>query len=95
MAIELQARTATAGDCTTGFNVILDKEYTVKELIDEILTTRPREWGDINVNGKLICKYSKGQLITQPDQSHLSEKIEKAWSVGGWSLMTYDIKTNQ
>ncbi|MFR8358765.1 MAG: hypothetical protein ACLVEJ_26075 [Parabacteroides sp.] len=37
----------TFGDCTAVYDVLLDREYTVRELINEILTRN--EWGEIGV----------------------------------------------
>lgn len=35
----------TAGDCTAPYSVQLDKEYTVEELVNAIITNRSDEWG--------------------------------------------------
>ena len=41
--------TPTRGDCTAGYEVDLDKEYTLQEFIDAILTNKKDEWGEIKI----------------------------------------------
>ena len=37
--------TPTFGDCTAGYRVDLDKEYTVSEFINEVLKKRAKRMG--------------------------------------------------
>lgn len=37
--------TPTGGDCTAGYRVCLDKEYTLQEFVDTILTNKKKTSG--------------------------------------------------
>ena len=41
--------TPEAGDCTCGYKVLLDKEYTVREFVDMVLSENNKEWGYIGI----------------------------------------------
>lgn len=87
------------GDCTASYDVLLDKEYTVQELIDEILTQKD-EWGIIGIgnewthfaqNCEYCCKYDHGKLLSFLPARLLDKPINKVEADGGWSLMNYCI----
>ena len=74
----------TFGDCTAVYDVLLDREYTVRELINEILTRN--EWGEIgvlqgakrNLFDDPHCEYRYSELLsTLPDEylNALSRRI--------------------
>lgn len=97
--IKLTQNTPTGGDCTARYTVTLDKEYTVKEFIDEVLTRN--EWGCVGIynegqawfdSGTPNCEYSRGKLITEMPLEVLERKIESVTASGGWSRMDYVIK---
>lgn len=50
----LTQSTPTAGDCTSGYKVTLDKEYTLQEFIDAVLTNKG-EWGVYQCCKKRLC----------------------------------------
>lgn len=95
--IRLKAATDMFQDCTQGFTVILDKNYTVKEFIDQIVKQRRNEWGYFRLKmkkdpfGKRICEYRNGEYgdILLPDI--LNRDIEIVSAHGGWSAMDYII----
>ncbi|MCK9592692.1 MAG: hypothetical protein M0Q91_11875 [Methanoregula sp.] len=90
--------TQTAGDCTAGFAIDLDREYTVGELINEILTRH--EWGYIGIHnegqawfqhGTPNCEYRKDKLVTEMQKEVLTMKIKSVTASGGYSRMDYII----
>ncbi len=96
--IKLTQNTPTSGDCTAGYAVTLDKEYTVEEFINEVLTKN--EWGYIGIhsNGQAwfdigfpSCEYKKDKLVTEMQKDILPIKVKSATASGGWSRMDYVI----
>lgn len=96
--IKLSQSTPTAGDCTAGYSVSLDKEYTVDEFIKEVLTNK--EWGYIGIHnegqawfsrGNPNCEYRGDKLITEMDKDFLNHKVKAAKASGGYSRMDYTI----
>ena len=85
----------TFGDCTAVYDVFLDREYTVRELIDEILTRH--EWGEIgilqgtkrNLFGDPHCEYKDSKLLSTLPDEYLNRKIDKISANGGWGCMSY------
>lgn len=90
--------TPTGYDCTAWYRVNLDKEYTLQEFIDTVLTNKKGEWGGIKII-KRNCPwynypcigYQHGNITSKPN---IPEKVfgYKAKSVtahGGWSAMDY------
>lgn len=83
-------------DCTALYDVILDKEYTVKEFVDTVLT-RDGEWGYIYVmhmEDKSLfenphCEYRYGELLSNLPEEVLDRKISDVSAGGGWSSMDY------
>ena len=80
--------TPTGGDETAGYDVILDKDYTVQTLIDEILLNK-NEWGKISIDGYDSCEYKKGELLSQLGNNTLTKSVDKVTASGGWSRMDY------
>lgn len=88
------------GDCTAPYDVELDKEYTVREFITEVLINRPNEWGDIyyceGVKIRLVddphCEYRYGILLTTLPEEILDKKVIYVTAHGGWSSMDYFIR---
>lgn len=86
-------------DCTSVYDIELDKPYTVGEFIDTVLTELPKEWGYIGIDNKKsifgdpCCEYRYGKLVTQslPDNI-LKKNIKEVRADGGWSRMDYKIK---
>lgn len=88
-------------DCTAPYDVILDKEYTVREFINTVLTNEPREWGYIGiikrgeVFGDPCCEYSHGELLSHLPDDILDRKIDWARASGGWSRMDYQFRLKE
>ena len=96
--IKLTQNTPTFGDCTAGYAVTLNKDYTVEDLIKEVLTRD--EWGCIGIynegqtwfdKGTPNCEYRRGKLVTEMDKEFLPMKIKSVTARGGWSCMDYII----
>lgn len=88
------------GDCTSRYDVILDKDYTVGEFIETVLREEPKEWGYIGIYKKYeifgdpVCEYRYGKLITDTlPEEYLKREINEIKASGGWSRMDYEIKT--
>lgn len=89
-------------DCTAPYNVRLDKEYTLKEFINAVLTSRSDERGNIYI-AKRNCswynypkiKYRYGQIVglSCPDFYDICDrKIKEVSASGGCTVMDYTIK---
>ena len=82
------------GDCTAPYHVELDKEYTVNEFVNTVLTIT-KEWGYIGIycRGKIFgepkCEYSHGKLLYALPDNVLNKKVVKVQADGGWSRMDY------
>ena len=93
----------TRGDCTASYDVQLDKEYTVKEFLETVLTQKADEWGAfyLMVRSKKLfwqnpsCEYKNGNRVGPAWASILtrygSRRIVRACSDGGWTRMDYYI----
>lgn len=98
MALKFTRTGNVRGDCTAPYAVELDKEYTVGQLIDVILTRAGtlREWGNIGIyDGESIfgnpkCEYAYGRLGNGNMPSEfLAKKVIKVKADGGWSYMNF------
>lgn len=90
--IKFNKVTRTFGDETAGYEVVLDKEYTVLELFNEIVS-RNRDWGKIRIKNGSCAEYKWGKIISYLDNNDLNKKVLKVTSHGGWSMMDYLIYT--
>lgn len=97
--IECRSNGYVRGDQTSSYEVILDKQYTVKEFIEEVLTNRSGEWGYIGIYsknaffGKPNCEYKWGKLITEPlPEKYMNKVIKEVKGDGGWTRMDYILK---
>lgn len=81
-----------SSDCTATYEVILDKDYTVKEFVDGILNSK-RDWGKFYIINGSHCEYNCGEFISKLNEDDLEKKIIKIKANGGWSNMDYFIET--
>lgn len=92
--IKLTQTSETFGDCTALYSVEMDKPYTVKEFIKQVL--KRKEWGYIEIEnryGDPKCEYKGKTIITEnlPEEI-LSQPVVKVRASGGWSRMDYIIE---
>lgn len=87
------------GDCTSEYDIQLDKNYTVEEFVETVLKEKSREWGYIGIYkkgeifGDPVCEYRSGKLITESlPEEFLRQDIKEVKASGGWSRMDYEIK---
>lgn len=86
-----------SGDCTAPYEVSLDKEYTVRTFINEVLT-RENEWGYIGIeNGYAIfgdpfCEYRHGKLASKMNEEILDKPVLSVSASGGYTRMDYLLK---
>lgn len=90
--------TPTSGDCMAGYRVFLDKEYTLQEFVDAILTNKKDEWGEIRI-AKTNCPwhlyprfdYRYGNITSKPNipEEVFGYKVKSATARGGWTAMDY------
>lgn len=84
---------ATGGDCTAPYDLEFNRECTLKEFIDFIITRG--SFGDITINTPKIFyalefkpnKITKGSL----ESDLLNNIVTKANCAGGWGRMDYRI----
>lgn len=94
--IEIKQVTETFGDCSAYYDVILDKEYTVEEFIEEILKIRSQEWGKFKINTFLnyqeYIEYSHGKQIKNNFSDDILKKnVIAVKAYGGWTQMDYKL----
>lgn len=86
------------GDSTCNYNVVMDKPYTVKEFILEVLKNE-REWGYVrigeNFTGKKVCEYRHGSIVFLDESVDTSKTIKSGWANGGWSAMDYFLEVEE
>ena len=88
-------------DCTAPYEIILDKEYTVREFIETVLTELPREWGYFGIKkdgtayGDPYCEYRGGQLLSRLPEELLDQEINYVTAFGGWSRMDYQFRLKE
>lgn len=96
----IYASTPVRGDETCGYSITLDKEYTVREFIETVLTELSGEWGYFGINadgsifGNPCCEYKWGKLLSSLPEEYLDKKITKVTGDGGWSRMDYQFWVN-
>lgn len=88
--------TPESGDCTCGYEVLLDKEYTVQEFVDAVLSEMNKEWGYIRIYNPFnffespCIRYRHGEIISDKfGNDILNKKIMSVSASGGWSRMDY------
>lgn len=98
--LRLEQTGKIGGDCTAPYTVILDKSYTVKEFVIEVLKDRS-EWGYIGIEKKgeifekPYCEYRYGKLLSKLPHNILNRRVISARAHGGWSRMDYKLNINE
>lgn len=88
------------GDCTAPYSVTLDKEYTVRTFINEVLKNK-KEWGYIGIEddnsifGDPHCEYAQGRLVSKMKKDVLDKPVISVKADGGWSRMDYLLKIKE
>lgn len=91
--IKFKRTASTGGDETAPYDVIFDRQYTVREFIDYVLTRR--EWGYISFQGGPYCEYRGYRLLSAIPDEYMGAGIESVKVAGGWSRMDYRIEINK
>lgn len=97
--IEIKATGGMGGDATYPYDVIMDRPYTVKEFVDEVLAEK-ENWGCVHVSdnprnmlGKALCWYRYGKL--EEEYASLEEYenrlVKSAHGSGGWSRYDFTL----
>lgn len=92
--------TPVSGDCTCGYKVLLEKEYTVRDFINTILSERSGEFGYIGIYnpsmfwdrtcGSPCAEYRYGQIALKNFDDKIDGKMVSSVSAsGGWGRMDY------
>jgi len=89
---KLNRVTRIGGDETAGYEVILDKEYTVESLLKTVVNIKS-EWGYFSVKNGSSCEYKWGKLVSELNNIDLNKKVKEVKASGGWSRMDYHIET--
>lgn len=91
--IKFKQTARTGGDEIAPYDVIFDRQYTVREFIDYVLTRR--EWGYIYFKGGPHCGYRGSLLLSDIPDEYMEAGIESVKAAGGWSRMDYRIEINK
>lgn len=83
------------GDCCAPYEVILNRECTLREFVDCIIKNE-REWGFVRVESwfdgnELEYRYGK-ILRSEFTDAELQSTIKTVVSNGGWSCMDYVVR---
>lgn len=83
------------GDCCAPYEVLLNRECTLRELVDCILQN-DREWGFVRIGScfdgnELEYRYGK-ILSSEFTDAEWQSTIETVRSDGGWSRMDYGVR---
>ena len=95
--IKLKASGHMGGDATYPYDAIMDKPYTVREFVDEVVSGN-RNWGVIryttstaNRFGEYVCDYRYGDVIGEIDDGIANRRVTDAWGSGGWSRYDFTL----
>lgn len=84
------------GDATSNYEIIFEREYTVREFVEEILKNQ-NEWGYFSIVTKAHpfgiekSEFRYGKLVSKFSEETLHRKIKSVHANGGWSSMSYYI----
>lgn len=89
----LYQRTPVAGDCTVGYGIMFDKQYSVGLFMRTLIENNKNEWGNITVvfpnNNKVtIAHYNKKEIELYHNE-YLDNIIKEGYSCGGYGVMDY------
>lgn len=95
MNLNFKQITPTGSDETALFDITMDGDYTLGELIDHILANK-RDWGEIKWYSPLgysKIEYHHGE-ITLGFRDPIAEKkrVLKIGGFGGWTRLDYNIE---
>ena len=86
------------GDCCSNYDVKMDKPYTVREFINEVLISHSGEWGDIRIKAgnieyrdEVVCEYDHGKIKTL-NEKYLDRIVLGGTANGGLSAMGYCLR---
>lgn len=84
--------------CTVEYRVWLDKEYTLQEFVDAILTNKKDERGKISIvkrnspwNRYPYIEYQDGNITNKSNipEKVFGYKVKSVTASGGWTAMDY------
>lgn len=97
MSIEWICVGGPFGDCTSYYKGKIHNKLTVQNFINTELN--PYEWGIIQINGQIICKYDRSRTLFDINNDlmrrYQEAEIKSIESSGGWSLMNYIITVEE
>jgi hypothetical protein len=82
------------GDETSRYEIEFPKDTQLGELINTIVATHPKEFGNIWVNNKKVVEYGYGAytLFNWEDFYKITDRVViSANASGGWGMMDYTI----
>lgn len=96
--ISIKATGSMGGDATYPYDVIMDRPYTVKEFVDEVVAEEDN-WGRIDVSDspdnrhkEVLCWYRYGRLGEHGMREGYEDKLVKsAHGSGGWSRYDFTL----
>ena len=95
MKISFKQLRPAGGDCCAPYEVLLNRECTLREFVDCIIKNE-REWGYVTIYGmvddqKLEYRYGK-ILKNEFTENELNSILLSVGSYGGWSRMDYVVR---
>ena len=96
--IRIKAMGSMGGDATYPYKAIMDRPYTVREFVDEVIAKKDN-WGRIDVSDspdnrrkEVLCWYQYGKLGERGMREGYDDKLVKsAHGSGGWSRYDFTL----
>ena len=90
--IKVTKSSMTRSDETASYSVDMDKEYTLSEFINEMVSKYSNEFGDIGLSSHFhSIEYHKGKIISEIPTKYKDMKVVSAYANGGWGRMDYQL----
>ena len=91
--IEFKHSGGPYGDATSRYEITFP-DMIVADFIRIVLAEHPKDWGEIILNGEVICEYKRGKIITATKEINIlttTITTKDAHAHGGWTCMDYYI----
>lgn len=95
---ELEFKLAHTSDDNVGterYDIVLDRQYSLSEFMEQVIKQNPNELGEIIWDGRSnLCKYYKGKITELSDSGTVNKDriIDKAIAYCAWGRTDYYLK---
>ena len=90
-------------DYSEEVNVVMDREYTLKELCQEIIEGCPEEYGTIQlvkfgnpIDGEyMVYRHGSADMFTKISGQYLKKKVVRATAMKTFNNIDYDVEVTE